>query len=142
MDSSLENFDNDGRKWGTFYGGGSTGNVTATDNNGNIYLAGTTSSSDYIATNTHQTNLYNSGNDAYLIKFKDCESSALVTSNSTICIGNTLELKASGGTNYSWTGPNGSPLHYKTYNPNATALNSGQYSCSIKGTGGCDDTKQ
>jgi hypothetical protein len=59
-----------------FYGG-STGNVTATDNNGNIYLAGTTSSSDYIATpNTHQTNLYNSGNDAYLIKFKDCESSA------------------------------------------------------------------
>jgi hypothetical protein len=30
-----------------------------------IYLAGTTSSSDYIATpNTHQTNLYNSGNDA------------------------------------------------------------------------------
>jgi hypothetical protein len=42
------------------------GNVTATDNNGNIYLAGTTSSSDYIATpNTHQTNLYNSGNDAY-----------------------------------------------------------------------------
>jgi gliding motility-associated-like protein len=143
----LENFDNDGkRKWGTFYGGfygGSTGNVTATDNNGNIYLAGTTSSSDYIATpNTHQTNLYNSGNDAYLIKFKDCESSALVTSNSTICIGNTLELKASGGTNYSWTGPNGfaSTLQNPTI-PNATALNSGQYSCSIKGTGGCDDTK-
>jgi hypothetical protein len=25
--------------------------------------------------------------------------------------------------------------------PNATALNSGQYSCSIIGTGGCDDTK-
>jgi hypothetical protein len=76
-----------------WFHGGSTGNVTATDNNGNIYLAGTTSSSDYIATpNTHQTNLYNSGNDAYLIKFKDCESSALVTSNSTMHR-NTLELK-------------------------------------------------
>jgi hypothetical protein len=29
----------------------------------------------------------------------------------------------------------------KSNNPNATALNSGQYSCSIIGTGGCDDTK-
>jgi gliding motility-associated-like protein len=144
----LENFDNNGkRKWGTFYGGnygGSTGNVSATDNNGNIYLAGTTSSSDYIATpNTHQTNLYNSGNDAYLIKFKDCESSALVTSNSPICIGNTLELKASGGTDYVWTGPNGftSTIQNPTI-PNATASNGGQYTCSITGSGGCDDTKK
>jgi hypothetical protein len=108
------------------------GNVTATDNNGNIYLAGTTSSSDYIATpNTHQTNLYNSGNDAYLIKFK-IVNQALVTSNS-ICIGNTLELKLLEPIIHGLDQTD-SPLHYKTYNPNATALNSGQYGCSIKGT--------
>jgi hypothetical protein len=94
------------------------GNVTATDNNGNIYLAGTTSSSDYIATpNTHQTNLYNSGNDAYLIKFKDCESSALVTSNSTICIGNTLELKLLAEPIIHGLDQTDSPLHYKTTIP-------------------------
>jgi hypothetical protein len=39
-------------------------------------------------------------------------------------------LIASGGTNYLWTGPNGF-TSYKSNNPNATALNSGQYSCSI-----------
>jgi hypothetical protein len=93
-----------------FYGG-STGNVTATDNNGNIYLAGTTSSSDYIATpNTHQTNLYNSGNDAYLIKFK-IVNQALVPLHH---LHRKYSRTKTGGTNYSWTGPNGSPLHYKT----------------------------
>jgi len=87
--------------------------------------------------------LSNGEHESYINKFKDCNSSSsLASSNSPICIGNTLELKASGGTNYSWTGPNGftSSLQNPTI-PNATALNSGQYSCSITGTGDCDYTK-
>nr|WP_315170074.1 T9SS type B sorting domain-containing protein [uncultured Flavobacterium sp.] len=134
------------RKWGTFYGGsngGSNGNITATDDNGYIYLAGTTTSSNYIATpNTHQTRIYNSDQDTYLVKFQDCLSNHSITSNSPICLSSTLELKASGGTNYSWTGPNGftSSLQNPTIT-NATAINSGKYFCTITGTGGCDDTK-
>lgn len=64
-----------------------------------------------------------------------------LSSNSPICIGSTLELKASGGTDYLWTGTNG--FTSTDQNPiiqNATALNRGQYSCLITGTG-CDDTK-
>lgn len=142
------------RDWATYFGGNGAdyANVTAVDDDFNIYLAGATNSLNNIATpNTYQPNFYyvpftdnNHLNslDAFLVKFKDCLSSITVTSNSPICIGNTLELKASGGTNYSWTGPNGfiSSLQNPTV-LNATAVNSGQYSCAITGTGDCDDTK-
>jgi hypothetical protein len=54
----------------------------------------------------------------------------------------TIQLSASGGTNYSWTGPTGF-ISYEQ-NPsilNANASQSGQYICTISGTGGCDDKK-
>jgi gliding motility-associated-like protein len=144
------------REWGTYYGGnGNEGNNGAADVNNkmsldqlnNIYLVGNTNSTTGISTpGAHQENymlnslggLYN----IYLAKFQDCLSSPEISSNSPICIGNTIELKASGGTNYAWTGPNGfTSLEQNPTIPNATALNNGQYSCSITGTGGCDDTK-
>ena len=114
----------------------------------NIYLVGNTNSTTGISTpGAHQENymlnslggLYN----LYTPKFQDCLSSPEISSNSPICIGNTLELKASGGTDYVWTGPNGftSTIQNPTI-PNATASNSGQYTCSITGSGGCDDTKK
>ncbi|MDI6051012.1 T9SS type B sorting domain-containing protein [Flavobacterium sp. XS2P24] len=144
------------REWGTYYGGnGNEGINGAADVNNkmsldqldNIYLVGNTTSTTGISTpGAHQENhmlnsvggLYN----IYLAKFQDCLSSPEISSNSPICIGNTIELKASGGTNYSWTGPNGfASIEQNPTIPNATTQNSGQYSCSITGTGGCDDTK-
>jgi hypothetical protein len=59
-----------------------------------------------------------------------------------ICQGDTIQLSASGGTNYSWTGPTGF-ISYEQ-NPsilNANASQSGQYICTISGTGGCDDKR-
>ncbi|MGO4904409.1 T9SS type B sorting domain-containing protein [Flavobacterium sp. W20_MBD1_R3] len=80
--------------------------------------------------------------DFWVVKLKMCSQNLSATSNSPMCIGNTIELKASGGTNYAWTGPNGfTSMEQNPTIPNATALNSGQYSCNITGTGGCDDTK-
>jgi gliding motility-associated-like protein len=145
------------REWGTYYGGNFTeGTNGAADVNNkisldfldNIYLVGNTQSSSGISTpGSHQEHyslnslggLYN----VYLAKFQDCLSNPLASSNSPICIGKTLELKASGGTNYAWTGPNG--FTSTDQNPtilNATAINTGEYSCLITGTGGCDDTKK
>jgi hydrogenase maturation factor HypE len=53
-----------------------------------------------------------------------------------ICQGDTIQLSASGGTNYSWTGPTG----FISYEQNPSILNanasSGQYICTISGTGG------
>ncbi|MBC7748545.1 MAG: T9SS type B sorting domain-containing protein, partial [Methylotenera sp.] len=149
--------ENGQREWGTYYGGNnSEGNNGAADVNNkmsldqldNIYLVGNTNSTTGISTpGAHQENymlnslggLYNT----YLAKFQDCLSSPEISSNSPICIGNTIELKASGGTNYAWTGPNG--FTSMEQNPtilNATTLNSGEYRCLVTGTGGCDDTKK
>ncbi|MES2853838.1 MAG: hypothetical protein V4698_13080, partial [Bacteroidota bacterium] len=152
-ESYLVKYNTDGqREWSTYFGGEMADNtyLTEVDNNSNIYLAGSTNSFTNIATpNTYQPNRYPdtnfytfNGGDAFLVKFKDCLSSTTASSNSPICIGNTIELKASGGTNYSWTGPNGfASIEQNPTIPNATTQNSGQYSCSITGTGGCDDTK-
>lgn len=144
------------REWGTYYGGnGSEGyngaadvcNKMSLDFLDNIYLVGNTESTTGISTpGAHQENyILNSAGglyNIYLAKLQDCVSSPEISSNSPVCIGNILNLTASGGTNYVWTGPNAftstvqNPILY-----NATTLNSGQYSCSISGTGGCDAIK-
>jgi gliding motility-associated-like protein len=132
------------RIWGTYYGGlvsDYSGNISY-DKNGIFYISGWTYSSTNIASPDAFQKQLNGDFDTFLVKFKDCLSSITVTSNSPICIGSTLELKASGGSNYLWTGPNG--FTSTDQNPiilNATAVNSGQYSCAITGTGDCDDTK-
>lgn len=146
--------ENGQRIWGTYYGGNSSegtngaadvNNKISIDNNNNIYLVGNTGSTTGISTpGSHQENhvlnslggLYN----IYLAKFQDCLSSPQVSAINP-CIGSNLQLTASGGTNYLWTGPNGfTSIDQNPVIPNASALNNGQYSCSITGTGGCDNT--
>ena len=71
-DAFLVKFNASGaRQWSTYYGSTSEeqGFATATDNFGNIYLAGTSSSTGGIATaNTHQPG-NRGGDDAFLVKF-------------------------------------------------------------------------
>lgn len=138
------------RIWGTFYSGNIGNSLFNSnciiDNNNNLYLFGTCYGTfgGLSTLNSHQNspgNVDEGHTDTYLVKFKDCQSASLVNSNSPICIGNNLELTASGGTNYSWTGPNG--FVSSEQNPtilNANTTHSGQYSCAITGTAGCDDT--
>jgi gliding motility-associated-like protein len=80
--------------------------------------------------------------DFWVVKLQLCSQNLSAASNSPICQGDTIQLSASGGTNYSWTGPTGF-ISYEQ-NPsilNANASQSGQYICTISGTGGCDDKK-
>lgn len=135
---------NDVKEWGTYYtGNGATqlGEVTK-DNEDAIYLTGMSSgNTSGIATpGTFQQQGGGSGNnDAYVAKFKDCSSSATITSNSPVCINSNIQLNATGGTMYAWTGPNGftSNLQNPTI-PNATVANAGTYTCQITGSGACD----
>ncbi|MGC4041545.1 MAG: T9SS type B sorting domain-containing protein [Flavobacterium sp.] len=147
--------ENGQREWGTYYGGNATdgtngaanvNNKLSLDTQNNLYLIGNTNSSAGLTTpGSHQPNhtlnpsggLYN----IYVAKLQDCLSAPVVNGNANICIGNTINLTASGGTNYSWTGPNGFSSNQQ--NPsinNAGTVNSGIYSCNITGTGGCDGT--
>lgn len=72
-------------------------------------------------------------------KFYDCAAGISVTSNSPICINSSIQLNATGGTTYNWTGPNGftSTLQNPTI-PNAIAANAGTYTCQVSGSGACD----
>ena len=69
--------------------------------------------------------------------------SPVVTGNTTVCPGGTLQLTASdvtGATSYKWTGPNNFTATTKTITINSvTNLNSGEYTVvAIKGTTSCD----
>ena len=136
--------------WGSFLGGNAINGgfvidyatKLAIDNTSNIYVSGITSSNNLISdSSSHQQNMQGLLN-YYTMKFLETSPNVInVSSNSPACVGGTINLTASGGTNYSWTGPNG--FTSTDQNPiisNATALNSGQYTCEITGTGGCDNT--
>lgn len=132
--------------WSTYYGGKGGDYLQSIDyKNGKIGVTGRTiydGSKDLSTPGTHKEN---GGGfiDIFVAEFQDCELLTKVESNSPICIGKKLELKASGGTDYLWTGPNG--FTSTEQNPtivNASLINSGEYSCLITGTGSCDDTKK
>jgi gliding motility-associated-like protein len=133
------------RVWGTYYSGNfaTQNGKTKVDNLNNIYLSGLSNgnTTGISTSNSHQP-VSASFQDAFLVKFLDCQSSAIANSNSPTCIGSNLQLNASGGTNYNWTGPNG--FTSSDQNPIiliATVLNNGQYICEITGVaGGCDNT--
>lgn len=144
--SYLIKFDeNDIKIWGTYYGGnGSTqsSNVTK-DSSGYIYMSGLSSSNTSgIATPGTFQQTQGSGNDGYIVKFQDCDSLGSIGSNAPLCTGNNLNLTASGGDSYAWTGPNGftSTLQNPTI-PNANSTNSGTYFCLITSNSGCSGTQ-
>lgn len=77
--------------------------------------------------------------DLFLLKLSDCATNPNVSSNSPVCPNTDIKLQASGGTSYSWTGPNGfTSTEQNPIIPNATSANSGTYSCVISGAGSCD----
>ena len=73
FDVFLVKFDSNGvREWGTYYGGSNTDSPSsiASDNYGNIYLAGTTLSPNNIGTaGAFQPSYSNSSNDMFVVKF-------------------------------------------------------------------------
>lgn len=131
--------------WGTTIGSYRTGDFKiALDLNSAIFAGGFSSKNDGIAdANSYQP--YILGNTNYfLMKFFEDPTIKIpqISSNTPVCVGTDLKLEASGGTNYSWTGPNGfSSTDQNPIIPNATAVNSGKYSCAITGSGSCDETK-
>ena len=86
-------------------------------------------------------NLNQLNSDGYLLKLANCHSKLSVNSDGSICEDSAISLSASGGTSYSWSGPNGfTSTQQNPVIPNATAAHAGTYTCQISGTGGCDGT--
>ncbi|MFP8892335.1 T9SS type B sorting domain-containing protein [Chryseobacterium sp. EZn1] len=135
---------NDVKEWGTYYtGNGATQQGEATkDDEGAIYLTGMSSgNSAGIATPGTFQQSPGGGNDIFIAKFQDCTSAAVVTSNSPVCPNGIIQLSATGGTVYSWTGPNGFTSNEQNPTiPNATVTQAGSYVCQVSGSGACDGT--
>ncbi|MBH2024553.1 MAG: T9SS type B sorting domain-containing protein, partial [Flavobacteriales bacterium] len=129
------------RIWSTFYqgNGGSQLGMMIKDNTDNLYVWGMSSrNTTGIATpGTFQQTTDTRSNDMYIAKFADCKSNVSLSFTPT-CIGQNLQLNASGGTSYEWFGPNN---YYSTLqNPvinNAQANNSGEYFVKITGGQSC-----
>ena len=138
------------KSWGTYFGKTTliTKPIIISEGINNIFVTGGAFSGfpdDNIASPGAFIEDPNDTTSAFLMKFQDSEASLnpMASSNSPICTGNILELKASGGTNYSWTGPNG--FTSTAQNPtiiNTTTSNNGEYICVISGTDVCDGTKK
>ncbi|TAK36244.1 MAG: T9SS type B sorting domain-containing protein [Saprospiraceae bacterium] len=66
---------------------------------------------------------------------------ATATSNHPVCVGETLQLSASGGTGYSWSGPVGFTSNQQNPSiPNVDFSNAGFYSVTVTGANGCTAT--
>jgi gliding motility-associated-like protein len=64
-----------------------------------------------------------------------------IISNSPVCAGQTITLQGSGGTGYSWSGPNSfSSLIQNPTVPNAQAVNAGTYTVTVTDANSCTAT--
>lgn len=113
-------------------------------NNDDFYVTSNFSSSPFIKINDIKVpnNSGNGDTDLLIYKYNiNNQNNNNLLSNSPVCPNSEIKLQASGGTTYSWTGPNNftSNLQNPTI-PNATPAMSGNYSCVISGSGDCDGT--
>lgn len=73
QDALLVKFNSSGtRQWATYYGyddGSTYGNALAVDGSNNVYLAGTTSATRFLATASSHQPTHAGGDDGYLVKF-------------------------------------------------------------------------
>jgi hypothetical protein len=105
-DAFLIKFKSNGvRSWGTYYGG--TGKEEFVrchaDNNGNIFLAGFTSSTNSMVTTGCYQPVFGGGSyDNFLVKFFDCPSVSINTTSNNVCAGSTLSISAIGANSYTW----------------------------------------
>ncbi len=73
----------------------------------------------------------------------NAKPAASAGSNSPVCLGNAIDLTASGGGTYSWTGPNG--FVSAAQNPsvlNANSANAGTYKVTVTSVDGCTATDE
>ena len=127
--------------WGTYYADmGQDELQKITYKNNHVYVLGYTTGYNFTHLfGTPGTFMPIAYGGYFLAKFRDCQNNVSATVNANVCPGSDIRLVATGGTTYSWTGPNG----FTSASPNptivdASPVHSGTYICVISGTGDCD----
>ena len=116
-DAFITKFSSSGDKvWGTYYGdiGSDDGNSCVVDTSGNIFLAGTTSSANNIASASGNQTVFGGVTDAFLVKFGDCQppgQGTVLTGPGNACQSTPGLIYTvspiSGATGYTWSVPSG-----------------------------------
>jgi gliding motility-associated-like protein len=123
--------------------GGTISSVGLTDNDPNYPVLNCISpiTTPYPSTTCSYGNMTDIKNDPIYSFFQSTCTITQVTSNSPVCAGNAINFTSSGGTVYSWSGPNG--FTSNAQNPslsNANSVMAGTYTVIITGTTGCTVT--
>lgn len=126
---------------------GDTAQLTATGGNFYLWSTGSTTSSIYVApvvSTVYSVIAYDN------LGCSDTVSALLnvwplpvvqASSNSPVCENHTLELTATGGITYLWSGPGGFSSNAQNPSiPNVSLLNAGWYQVAVTDTNACDNT--
>ena len=138
-------------------GPNSEGSLTSNDNPVKVFVGGTIPSkltdhnhqyptldcaaphtTPYPNSNCSYGNMTDIENDPIYSFFQHTCTITNVNSNSPLCTGNTINLTSSGGTGYSWSGPNGFTSNAQNPSiPNANTAMSGAYIVTVTAAAGC-----
>ena len=123
---------------GTGYSWTGPNTFTSSNQNPSISNATTAASGNYSVVVTDIHNCVATGSVSVTV---NANPTPVVGSNSPICAGSQLNLTASGGTGYSWTGPNSfSSLNQNPSISNATTAATGNYSVVVTDANSCVST--
>jgi hypothetical protein len=123
---------------GTGYSWTGPNNFSSSTQNPSIASATAGASGNYSVVVTNANNCSASGSVSVAV---NANPTPVVGSNSPVCAGSQLNLTASGGSGYSWTGPNS--FSSSTQNPsisNSTTAASGNYSVIVTNASNCSST--
>ncbi|GIV40885.1 MAG: hypothetical protein KatS3mg034_0195 [Vicingaceae bacterium] len=120
---------------GVSYSWSGPNGFSSNSQNPSIPNASTAASGTYTVTVTNANGCSNSATTNVTI---NPLPNPTASSNSPICAGQTLNLSATGGVSYSWTGPNGFSSNSQNPSiPNASTAASGTYTVTVTGSNGC-----
>ncbi|MBN1791180.1 MAG: gliding motility-associated C-terminal domain-containing protein [Bacteroidales bacterium] len=123
--------------------GGTISSVGITDNNPNYPAINEVAPTTIPYPNTASSygNMTDLQNDPVFAFFQSTCTIATAGSNSPVCAGSAVNLTSTGGTSYTWTGPNGFTSNLQSPSiPNATDLLSGLYTVTVTASDGSTDT--
>jgi len=132
--------------YSTFIGGSSNeiSRGIATNTNGIIFIVGETKSNNFPTTIGAFDQSFNGGvlyGDAFIAKICSYSPTLTLNSNSPLCVGQTLNLNATGGTTYLWNGPNSFTSNIQNPTINNIGLNqAGTYTLSIQNYDNCPNS--
>ncbi len=132
------------RIWASYLGGNADESCYGISvfQNAQIFISGAATSNTGISFGAAHQPALSAISDGFVTKFVPCSPFSIpISSNSPVCVGTSIELTASGGNSYTWSGPNG--YTSTDQNPvitNVQTTSSGTYQVTVTDAQSCTNT--